>query len=188
MAMIFGPKGQFFGAKCGKSEFHDGIIPFSKLHDLFSRYQTDLVPNGEQRETQNIISLFEALGICRRLGEAESKAFFHDEANGVYEFPELTSVSDLPFLPTDDNFSPDHKILCVVFDSISHYVFSKIRRKLIIDKDPKYKSFLNSIILRRHENMELWFQKGDKLYVIARGKYPFNSTHELEQVLGFDKV
>lgn len=187
MAMIFGPKGHFFGVRCGKSEFNDGVIPFSKLHQLFSTYHPDLVSKNDEYHTTNLISFLITLGICHLLTEDEAKNSLHYDPKGVYEFPELTGVSDLPFLPTDpdENAQSDNKILCVVFDGITNYLFSILRKKLILHKDPRYRSFLNSLIVKRkpHNNMELWFQKNDKLYVVVRGKSPLESTTDINRLL-----
>lgn len=190
--MVFGPKGHFFGIRCGKSEFSDGIIPFSKLHDLFSRYQRELVPKGTENETKTILSFFETLGSCRRLTDPES-ASLGVEPNGFYEFPELTPISELPLLPSEttqqqqqpsdtDKDKPsvvEHKIHCVVFDSMNRVLFSRLKKKLIPFKDPKYKSFSNSLILSRHENMELWFQQDEKLTVVIRGATPTASVLDM---------
>lgn len=182
MAMLFGPKPHFYGVRCGRSEFSDGVIAFLKLHYLFSHYQRDLVPNGTEDETKNILSFFATLGTCRQLTELESTSFGVEE-NGFYEFPELTQISDLPFLPSESVPNHNHRTLCIMFDSMNHYLYSRLRKKLIPFKDPRYKSFLNSIILKRHQNMELWFQKEDKLYVVIRGGSPQTSLTDIAVIL-----
>lgn len=62
-----------------------------------------------------------------------------------------------------------------------------MRQSLIRLKDPRYKAFLNSIIAKNGNNMDLWFHRNDKLYVIIRGEDPrasFPSFTPLKLMVG----
>lgn len=189
MALIFGPKAHFYGVSCGKSEFDGGIIPFSKIHRLFCKYQTDLIPNETPNETKIVLSFFRTLGICRLLNPDEAHVLHFnpdkddDDQDPVYEFSDLTQISELPFLPSDPENAETHRVLCILFENVTQYWFSQLRQKnLILLKDKNYKSFLNSVIVRRHvTNLELWFHKGERLYIIIRGP-PENLQNSIDDI------
>lgn len=87
------------------------MIPFSQLHDIFTNYQKNLVPNGTENETRIVLSLFSILGFCRLLSNDElSLNHFNED---VYEFPDLSEISEVPFLPSEAG-TENQKILCVV--------------------------------------------------------------------------
>jgi len=78
------------------------------------------------------------------------------------------------------------KVLCLAFSGVSTYHFSKLRCFLIQQKDPNYKSFLNSVILTKNQNMELWYHCGDRLSVIVRGVRP-GAVRTKDQIIGMVK-
>jgi TPR repeat protein len=165
MSLIFGPKPHFYGANCGRSEFEGGIIPFSDLHRLFCLHQPDLV-SGKEEETKMVCAFFQMLGVCRILKQDEDA---HCDNEDIYEFPELLRESEYPFLPSDPKTDACHKVLCVCFDNVTRCSFLQFRQQLVSSKQLVYKPYLNSVIISRHDNLELWFHKDNKLHVLTRG-------------------
>lgn len=194
LALIFGPKAHFLGPDCGRAvEYESGLISFSKLHHLFRTHQKDLVPDGTHAQTNIVISFFKTLGICRQVSKDEAKAHHFPPGEAVFEFPDLCQISDLPFLPSEQQ--PDKepemeqsKVLCVGFHGFTQYDFSKLRQKLVSMKHPIYRSFLNSIIVKRNNCLELWFHRGEHLQVIIRGPTPIRSINDIDRDLAGRQV
>jgi len=192
--LVIGPSAHFYGVKGGRSAFQGGIIPFAKLHELFS-FQGDLVPNKREEETKVLLSFFSSLGICRLMTPGELKGQSFGSKDEVYEFFDLCDISDLPFLPSEPD-AADYKVLAIEYENVTQYLFTTLRKSLVNQKDPLYRSSLNSILVRRGQkllnaegkqegtyNLELWFHKETKLFIVIRGNNLNESLRIIEQTI-----
>lgn len=144
---------------------------------------------GMALNTDSVLSVLQALGICTEL---------FDEGSKVFEFPHLTQMSNVYYLPTESGTSKlEDRMISITADSISPFHFSKLRRMLLKEKDRRsqFKCFMNSFILRGNSTFELWFHQDFKLHVLIRGPTPQDNVKaihsfasKMEKQLGFNIV